>query len=111
MAMMLPFAKKQHYRNPKLTAFARGRDCTMHSPWCNGNPETSVWCHSNELRHGKGKGVKAHDLFGFIGCSGCNSWYDDGPAPREEKQEAFWRAWEASLILACEAGVLVTGRG
>lgn len=38
--------------------------------------ETLVWCHSNEERHGKGIGLKAHDFFGAIGCQACHDWYD-----------------------------------
>lgn len=86
-------------KQTKITKFAKGRACTMHSPMCNGNSETSVWCHSNMLIHGKGRSIKADEPFGFIGCSGCNFWYDDSKATREEKDAYFWPAFTRSLYI------------
>jgi len=69
--------KVENYRNKKITQFARGKMCTLLIPGiCNGNPETSVWAHSNELIHGKGRGIKAHDIFGCIACSDCHDAVD-----------------------------------
>lgn len=45
---------------------------------CNRNPETTVWCHSNQSAHGKGERIKAHDCFGFLGCSSCHFAIDQG---------------------------------
>jgi hypothetical protein len=80
----------------------------MNSPRCNHNPETVVWCHSNALRHGKGFGLKAHDIFGFYGCSGCHQWYDieSRSWDSDERQEYFQRAHEKSLVRLLEKGVL-----
>lgn len=64
---------------------------------CNGNPETTVWCHSNEDRHGKGKGLKAHDCFGAWGCSSCHDWYDRGRDP--SRPEVFAVAKDRTLYL------------
>lgn len=51
--------------------------CTLLIPGiCNGRPETSVWAHSNQAIHGKGKGIKAHDVFGCIACSDCHDAVD-----------------------------------
>lgn len=60
-----------------ITEFARDKACTIQIPGhCNGNPETSVWCHENSLAAGKGMGLKAHDHNGAIGCSTCHMIYD-----------------------------------
>jgi hypothetical protein len=82
----------------------------MQSPSCNGDPATTVWCHSNHSEHGKGVGLKAHDIFGFYGCSACHRWYDEdskffrvGPEVREHY---FRRAHDTSLLRLVQKGVL-----
>lgn len=100
------FEKDPPIRSKKLRESARGQECTMQSPWCNGNPATVVWCHSNMGIHGKGGSMKAHDIFGFDGCSGCNAWYDDGPGSREEKQAYFWPAHAKSLKRLIRDGLI-----
>ena len=100
------FIKFGRYMNVKILDSARGQVCTMHSPDCNHNPETTVWCHSNKQRHGKGKGIKAHDIFGFYGCSGCHDWYDKSGATREEKDAYFQFAFEKSLLRLVQDGIL-----
>jgi hypothetical protein len=97
------------YRNPKILAAAQGKHCTMRSPMCNGDPNTVCWCHSNFSEHGKGVGLKAHDIFGFFGCSGCHRWFDidsrrgDSAAGR---RAMFHRAHSESLLMLVQEGVL-----
>jgi hypothetical protein len=82
----------------------------MRSPRCNGNRDTVVWCHSNHSQHGKGVGLKAHDIFGFYGCSGCHQWYDEISRyrgdPREIRDELFRWAHDRSLLRLLDKGVL-----
>ena len=95
------------YRNKKLTQFARDRACTLRIPGvCDGGGETSVWAHSNSQRHGKGMGIKAHDIFGCIACHGCHQWLDTSHELKYDKEALFREAWERSLIEAANAGVL-----
>jgi len=69
--------KDKNYRNEKITRFAKHRMCTIQIPGiCNGNAATSVWAHSNQGIHGKGKGIKAHDFYGAIACSDCHDAVD-----------------------------------
>lgn len=77
------------HRNQKILDAAEGEACTLLSPLCNGDKRTVVACHSNEQVHGKGRGIKAHDIFVFFGCANCHSWFDDSSAPREQKREYF----------------------
>lgn len=59
--------------------------------------ETVVPCHSNQLQHGKGMGIKAHDMYTVPGCMACHAWIDQGSAPKETKFLAWDRAftrWE-----------------
>ena len=60
----------------KLTELARGQNCTIRGPICNGNPETTVACHFRSQRLGAGMGIKPPDLFIAFGCSACHDWVD-----------------------------------
>lgn len=94
------------YRNKKLIESARHESCVS----C-GAPD-AVWCHSNLQYHGKGKGIKAHDLFGFYGCARCHDWYDGRStiAPPSSKiyNKYIWfvEMWERSMVIACDKGYL-----
>lgn len=74
-------------RGPKMTPArraARGQECTLQIPGvCNHAPETSVLCHSNYLKDGKGMGLKAPDHMAAFGCSACHDILD-GRRPRPE---------------------------
>lgn len=72
--------KQKPFRSKKYLDAARGQDCTLNSEYCNYNPETTVFCHLNEIFAGKGTGIKASDIAGFDGCSGCHTAYDTGKA-------------------------------
>lgn len=59
-----------------LTKLARGEPCLIRAPsYCNGNPETSVWCHLRLIGI-SGTGLKSADLLGAIGCSSCHDLVD-----------------------------------
>ena len=77
----------------------------MQGPRCTGGHGDVAWRHSNHLKHGKGEGIKAHDLFGFYGCQSCEDWYA-GQLSKEEKRPAFLLAWERSMLYACSNGVI-----
>jgi hypothetical protein len=96
-----------NWRSKKLTQSAKHESCVS----C-GAPEC-CWCHSNEYLHGKGRGLKADDLFGFYGCMKCHDWYDgrSNIAPPsahnfDNKFTWFREMWERSMIRACEKGYL-----
>lgn len=104
-----------NYRNKKLTESAKHEACVS----C-GNPN-ACWCHSNESAHGKGKSIKASDIFGFIGCMSCHDWYDgrlnvEPPSFKNAywhddslitpKKQWFRVMWERSIKIACEKGYL-----
>lgn len=72
-------------RGPKMTPIrraARNQDCQLQILGvCNGDPATTVLCHSNQLAHGKGMGLKAPDTEACFGCSSCHDVLD-GRKPR-----------------------------
>ena len=53
--------------------------------------------HSNQLRDGKGKGIKAHDYRVAVLCFDCHTWLDQGPASRVKKDE-FWEEVHRNTI-------------
>lgn len=86
------------YRDQSLLDMARGRPCLLRVPGvCCRNDETTVACHSNQLAHGKGRGLKAHDFMTVWGCVTCHAWLDQGSASRAEKVDAFELAHAAQL--------------
>lgn len=80
-------------RNPALLAMARGKPCLLQVPGvCNGDPRTTVACHSNLGIHGKAKARKADDHYSVFGCSSCHAWLDTSGAAKADKAATFMRA-------------------
>lgn len=99
------------YRNPKILQHAKGRPCTN----CNREDGTTVAAHSNLAEHGKGKGIKAHDLFSAFLCHACHSWLDQGTgrdptgiwqSDKMDKREMFMRAMHKTMLILLRDGVL-----
>ena len=60
---------------PKITKHAKGQDCQIQLyPYCNQNPETTVFCHAP--CEDKGMGIKSPDWWGAFGCSSCHDVID-----------------------------------
>lgn len=91
---MTSFPKSPRKQNPALLNLARGKPCIMQiTPDCYGvDGSTTVAAHSNELRHGKGRGLKSHDHYSVWACANCHRWYDEGKASKAGKQAAFGAA-------------------
>lgn len=91
---------------PALTKAVRDFPCTLEVPGvCWGFREGCiVWCHSNKDRHGKGKGLKAHDCFGAAGCTPCHRYVDTHRGP--EVDEIMQRGRDRTLYLLFERGKL-----
>lgn len=79
---------------------------------CNGDPAKTVWCHSNQGKHGKGHGLKSHDCFGALGCSSCHDWYDNKipNIPHEEKVATFEAAKDRTWFYLWANGLLQVRR-
>jgi hypothetical protein len=95
-----------NYRNPKLLAFAKDAPHCM----CCSTPNMGqvVGAHSNKLRHGKGKGIKAHDLVAYL-CQLCHDTYDGRIASsltRDDKDLMFLDAYYASMLWLFQSGRL-----
>lgn len=101
----VPLRKKMlRSHGPMMTAVrraARGEPCTLCIPGvCNYDTETSVWCHSNRLEHGKGMGIKAHDIYGCIGCSACHAFLDHGYATAGVHREVVETIFDTAMRIS-----------
>ena len=56
----------------KYTKSARGRECQVRLPCCNGDPATTVLAHLN----GGGMGMKRDDRHGAFACGACHDELD-----------------------------------
>lgn len=78
------------YRNPALLKAVRGMPhcslCGKH------NDGTIVAAHSNQLAHGKGRGIKASDREVCSACFTCHMELDQGNRLSKEEKREWWNA-------------------
>lgn len=74
------------YRNKKLLEAVREAPC-MH---CGVQDGTVVAAHSNQLRDGKGRGIKAHDYRIAALCYDCHSELDQGKNMSRQERVNMW---------------------
>jgi hypothetical protein len=69
----------------------RGQPCYLLVPGVPAHPvDTVVPCHSNQARHGKGRGIKAHDKYTVPGCMYCHHAIDQSGQFTREEKFALW---------------------
>lgn len=98
--------KRPVIRSKKLRDSARGEECTVRSPWCNYDPDTTVLAHLPD-DSGTGKmGGKSDDWCSVMSCSACHDWLDrrinDGSLLREREiymRRAMIRTWRRWIEL------------
>lgn len=93
-------------RSKAILQAARGHECTMNSPACNHNPETTVAAHSNWQMHGKGMGCKADEIFVAFACSSCHFWLDASGADKDERLWYWYRGHAKTLVSLVESGII-----
>jgi hypothetical protein len=96
--------KESRFENPRLLASARGKSCCN----CGIEDGTVVSAHSNKSEHGKGKGLKSHDIFIAYLCHRCHSYIDNqakedatgvwGDCP-EDRERCFTKAMHKTWLL------------
>ena len=89
---------------PDYLAMCRGQTCYLLMPGVLAHPiNTVVPAHSNQIRHGKGMGMKALDVYTVPACSACHAELDQGMRFTKEEKFALWDAayekWEADRKL------------
>lgn len=93
------------YRNAKLLYAASRAPCCMRCE--HGNYGQVVMAHSNQLRDGKGKGIKAHDYRVAALCCACHMEIDQGSSmSREQRVEAWEEAHRKTIAWLFESGIL-----
>jgi hypothetical protein len=96
----------------KYIAACRGEECYLRVPgvcvsvgWAS---PCVVDCHSNQLRHGKGRGIKADNIFTVPGCGPCHRWIDQNECgtPKQVKFDVWDRGYERWLpVRAAKMGL------
>lgn len=81
------------YRNAKLLIAVRQLPCQ----WCGADDGTVCAAHSNQLKDGKGRGLKAHDYRIAALCHTCHSSLDQGRLNRQEREEMFEYSHRATI--------------
>ncbi|MDE4918176.1 putative nuclease YbcO-like protein [Cupriavidus metallidurans] len=79
--------------NPLLhpDMLCHGQQCYLHFPGiCRNNPDTVVPAHSNQLKHGKGKSIKANDLMTVPACFQCHYELDQGKRFSKGQKSLCW---------------------
>ena len=74
------------YRNQKLLEIIRNSPCQN----CGTQNGTICAAHSNQLRDGKGRSLKAHDFRVAALCFRCHSNLDQGYQMSKEERTEFW---------------------
>ena len=82
------------YRNKKLLETVREAPCMN----CGIQDGTVVAAHSNWLRDGKGKGIKAHDYRIAALCFRCHSMLDQGKDMSKQERQDFWESAHRDTI-------------
>lgn len=96
------------FRSKRLLDSARGQQCQIQIEGvCNGNSETVVAAHSNNLRHGKGMGIKAHDCFGAWACNNCHAEIDQGSKLSRQEKDEYWQlGFERTILQMFLLGII-----
>jgi hypothetical protein len=91
------------YRNKKLLELVRQCPCQQ----CGIEDGTVVAAHSNQLRDGKGRGLKAHDYRIAALCFRCHTELDQGTKmSKAERVDMFETAHRATIGWLFENGHL-----
>ena len=90
------------YRNRKYLDLAhRVTECQLQIPGiCDTyTPDGCEPAHSNQQIHGKGKGLKAHDIYHAASCHSCHAFLDQGADMSREDRRYYWqRGFERTLL-------------
>lgn len=92
------------YRNKKLLEYARRLPCQH----CGADDGTVVAAHSNQLRDGKGRGLKASDYRIASLCYSCHSEIDQGKKlDKSQRVSMFEDAHRSTIGEFFERGYIV----
>lgn len=90
----MSFAKFTYIRSPALLKACREIACTN----CGRQDGTVCAAHSNQAVHGKGRSIKASDVFVASLCHACHSALDQGAAMSRVERESLWDACHRQTV-------------
>jgi hypothetical protein len=80
--------KFEYVRSKKLMEAYRLLPCQI----CGVDDGTVCGAHSNQAKHGKGRGIKASDIYCASLCQRCHMMIDQGAHMTREERESAWNA-------------------
>jgi len=86
--------KFTYIRSPALMKAARTIPCTN----CGRDDGTVCGAHSNQAKHGKGRSIKASDIYIASLCHCCHSDLDQGAHMSRDEREALWEACHCKTV-------------
>lgn len=91
---MIGHPKPIKYENSRLLKLARQLPCAA----CGREDGTVVAAHSNQLRDGKGRSVKAHDYRIAAMCHQCHGEIDQGQTMDKQQKHEAWDEYHRRTI-------------
>lgn len=90
----VPVPKLAYVRDDRIRLACQRLDCQH----CGRDDGTITWAHSNWGEHGKGKSVKASDIYVAAMCAVCHYLLDQGRTWSAEERRANWLAAHRKTI-------------
>jgi len=88
--------KFQYIRNGAILEACRELPCQH----CGAQDGTVVSAHSNQSKHGKGRGIKASDIYVAALCARCHSSLDQGYHLDKQQKVDMWDKAHAKTVTA-----------
>lgn len=96
--------KFSYIRDKRLRSMCQSMPCQS----C-GSLAGSTWAHSNQARHGKGRSLKASDVYVAALCGACHHEVDQGRQSRAERLAMWEEAHAKTVAAAVKAGAWPSG--
>ncbi len=102
-ARMVVMPKYPYLRDERLRDMCRALPCQH----CGASGEAAgvTWAHSNQGEHGKGRGIKASDLYVAALCAVCHHEVDQGKASKATRLFVWERAHQRTVSEALRLGL------
>ena len=102
---MASFPKFEYVRSDKLMG-PKGAYGKIECQHCGANDGTVVGAHSNWQVHGKGKGIKASDVYCASLCARCHWRLDQDLTMTRAERKKFWLdAWRKTIASLVKRGL------
>ena len=99
--LCVPVPKFAYVRDERLRDMCRAMPC-QHCG-IEGEDAGVTWAHSNQLRHGKAKSLKASDVYVAALCHTCHAELDQGKTMDAAQKVALWEAAHRRTVDTAQA--------